>query len=113
VYAIECREDAWVLAYCHEVEERRGRPWGLVEYLDGFFTDPPTASDVAGLGFRARANGRWQHWTSALDKTPRVRRLTRDTPRPKDDRPAPRGVPGGSAKDLSYYARSCFPELAG
>ena len=26
VYAIGCREDAWVLCYCHQVKERSGRP---------------------------------------------------------------------------------------
>jgi hypothetical protein len=111
VYAVQCREDAWILAFCHQMQDRNGRSYGLVEYLDGFFTRPPTPDDVDGRGFRGRHDGRWQQWTSHLDKTPRVRRVARDAPTPPDGRPAPDRVPIGNAKDLRHLAGWCFTEL--
>ncbi|GAA4607573.1 hypothetical protein GCM10023107_82140 [Actinoplanes octamycinicus] len=111
VYAVQCREDAWVLAFCHETQDRNGRWYGLVEYLDGFFARPPTADDVEGRGFRGRREGRWQQWTAQLERTPRVRPVARDLPPPPEDRPAPDRVPLGNAKDLRHLAGWCFPEL--
>ncbi|MEV4279711.1 hypothetical protein [Actinoplanes xinjiangensis] len=111
VYAIGCREDAWVLCYCHRVEERSGRPYGLVEFLDGVFPRLPTADDIDGRRFQPRYDGPWRQWTSHLDKTPRVRRLARDVPRPDADRPPAGGVAYDNARNLGHYARSCFPEL--
>jgi hypothetical protein len=112
VYAVQCREDAWILAFCHEMQDRSGRWYGLVEYLDGFFPHAPTADDVEGRGFRGRHEQRWQQWTSQLERTPRVRRVARDVPTPPDDRPAPDRVPIGNAKDLRHLAGWCFSELA-
>ena len=111
VYAVQCREDAWVLAFCHQMQDRGGRWYGLVEYLDGFFPRPPTSDDLDGRGFRGRHDGRWQQWTSHLDKTPRVRRIARDVPMPPDNRPAPERVPIGNAKDLRHLAGWCFSEF--
>ncbi|AGL15584.1 hypothetical protein [Actinoplanes sp. N902-109] len=112
VYAVQCREDAWILAFCHELQDRNGRRYGLVEYLDGLFPCPPTADDIDHRGFRGRPENRWQQWTSHLDKTPRVRRIARDVPTPPDDRPPPDRVSLGNAKDLRHLAGWCFPELA-
>ncbi|GEA86891.1 hypothetical protein [Cellulomonas cellasea] len=111
VYAVGCREDAWVLAYCHGVEEHGGRRYGRVEYLDGVFDARPGADVVAGRGFRGRPDGRWQQLTSQLSTTPRVRRLARDVPAPPDDRPAPTSTPFGTGASLRHMADWCFPEL--
>lgn len=113
VYAVGCREDAWVLAYCHAVEEHGGRRYGRVEYLDGVFPEQPTADDVAGRAFRGRPDGRWQQLTSQLDRTPRVRRLARDVTPPPDDRPAPTSTAFGTGPSLRHMAAWCFPELRG
>lgn len=110
VYAIGCREDAWVLAYCHGIEEHGGRAYGRVEYLDGDVLPALPAPDAlpAVTGFRGRRDGRWQQLTSRLEKTPRVRRLARGVPAPPDDRPAPDRAPFGNAADLRHLASWCF-----
>lgn len=111
VYAVGCREDAWVLAYCHGVEEHGGRRYGRVEYLDGVLDAQPGAEVIAGRGFRGRPDGRWQQLTSQLSTTPRVRRIARDVPVPPDDRPAPTSAPFGTGPSLRHMAGWCFPEL--
>lgn len=113
VYAVGCREDAWVLAYCHGVEEHGGRRYGRVEYLDGVLDAPPGADAIAGRGFRGRSDGRWQQLTSQLSTTPRVRRIARGVPAPPDDRPAPTSTPFGTGPSLRQMAGWCFPELRG
>ncbi|WFE29584.1 hypothetical protein O7623_10520 [Solwaraspora sp. WMMD791] len=114
LYAVRCREDAWVLAYCHRIDDRGGRRYGLVEYLDGVFTAQPTAADVdATVDRRLRGRGpdRWQMWASRLDATTGVRRIARDVAAPADDRPAPDRIGSGAAKDLAHLASWCFPDM--
>ncbi|MFY1698968.1 hypothetical protein [Solwaraspora sp. WMMA2101] len=114
LYAVRCCEDAWVLAYCHRVDDRGGRRYGLVEYLDGVFAAQPTAADVdatADRRLRGRGSDRWQMWTSRLDATTGVRRIARDIAAPVDDRPAPERVSTGGAKDLAHLASWCFPGM--
>jgi len=114
LYAVRCREDAWVLAYCHRVDDRGGRRYGLVEFLDGGFTAQPTAAEVDGTvdrRLRGRGSDRWQMWTSRLDATTGVRRIARDIAAPVDDRPAPERVSTGGAKDLAHLASWCFPDM--
>lgn len=111
VYAVGCRADAWVLAYCHGVEEHGGRRYGRVEYLDGVFEAQPGDDAIAGRAFRGRPDGRWQQLTSQLSTTPRVRRVARDVPAPPDDRPAPTSTPFGTGASLRQMADWCFPEL--
>lgn len=117
LYAVRCREDAWVLAYCHRVDDLGGRRYGLVEYLDGVFPAQPSAADAFDIGgtlsrgLRGRGPQRWQMWASRLDKTTGVRRLARDVTPPVDDRPAPERITTGGAKDLAHLASWCFTEI--
>ncbi|WP_326552634.1 hypothetical protein [Micromonospora sp. NBC_01813] len=117
LYAVRCRSDAWVVAYCHRIDDLGGRRYGLVEYLDGVFTTQPSAADVVDADGalsrppRGRGSDRWQMRASRLDKTTGVRRLARDVAPPVDDRPAPDRITNGAAKDLSHLASWCFPDM--
>ncbi|RKG55426.1 hypothetical protein D7X30_26705 [Corallococcus sp. AB011P] len=110
VYAIRFREDLWGAAYCHEVRtDGRGIPRGRMEYLDLLSPTPPTADQVAGIGFRDRLNGeRWQTWCGGLDKTTGVKRIAVDVPAPAHRQPVPERIPTGGASDLLHLAQWNF-----
>jgi hypothetical protein len=106
VYAVRFREDLWGAAYCHEVStDGRGIRRGRMEYLDLLSPTPPTADQVAGIGFRDRLNGeRWQTWCSGLDKTTGVKRIAINVPVPASPRPVPDRIPTSGASDLRHLA---------
>ncbi|MBN8229990.1 hypothetical protein JYK02_20970 [Corallococcus macrosporus] len=106
VYAIQFREDLWGAAYCHEVRtDGRGILRGRMEYLDLLSPTPPTAEQVAGIGFRDRLNGeRWQTWCGGLDKTPGVKRIAVDVSTPTHVQPVPERIPTGGASELRHLA---------
>lgn len=112
VYAVRLREDLWTAAYCHEVREpdHRGIVRGRVEYLDLLSPSPPTADQIANLGFRDRRNGeRWQTWVAGLGKTTGVSRIAVGVPPPPHDQPTPDRMPSGQASDLRHLAGWHFP----
>ncbi|WP_375755799.1 hypothetical protein [Corallococcus exercitus] len=106
VYAIRFREDLWGAAYCHEVRtDGGGILRGRVEFLDLLSPTPPTAEQVAGIGFRDRLNGeRWQTWCGGLDKTPGVKRIAMDVPVPPHGQPMPEHLSKGGASELQRLA---------
>jgi len=113
VYAVRLAEDLWTAAYCHEVREpdHRGIVRGRVEYLDLQSPLPPTAEQMAGIGFRDRHNGeRWQSWVAGLGKTTGVSRIAVGVPSPPHERPTPERIPSGQAGDLKTLAHWHFPK---
>jgi hypothetical protein len=111
VHAVRLREDLWTAAYCHEVKaDHRGIVRGRVEYLDLLSPTPPTAGQIAGIGFRDRRNGeRWQSWVAGLGKTTGVTRIAVGVPAPSHAQPLPERIPGGHASDLQHLAGWHFP----
>ncbi|WP_431511516.1 hypothetical protein [Variovorax sp. DAIF25] len=111
VHAVRLREDLWTAAYCHEVKaDHRGIVRGRVEYLDLLSPTPPTAEQIAGIGFRDRRNGeRWQSWVAGLGKTTGVTRIAIGVPAPSHVQPLPERIPGGQASDLKHLAGWHFP----
>jgi hypothetical protein len=114
VYAVRVRDGAWVTVFCHEVGTRgkNDMAYVLCEYLSGVFPEMPAAENL-NLRFQGRKDRRWQHWTSAMDGTPWVRRIARGVPAPKTDKPAPDRIPNGGASSLKRLADWCFDELNG
>lgn len=111
VYAIRIREGVWVTAYCHEIGLRGKHLHARMEYLDGIYTEMPSANKL-NLRYRGRKNGRCQQWATSIDSTPWVRRVARGVPAPRTDEPEPDGIPNCGAKELSSLAAWCFPELS-
>lgn len=112
VHAVRLREDLWTAAYCHEVREAdaRGIVRGRVEYLDLQSPSPPTAEQIADIGFRDRHNGeRWQSWVAGLGKTTGVVRIAIGVRSPPHGQPIPDRVPFDQASDLKHLARWHFP----
>jgi hypothetical protein len=72
----------------------------------------PAAKDIQPQ-FKGRKDGRWQHWTSAMDSTSWVRRIARGVPAPMTDEAPPDRIPGGGASSLKHLADWCFGELKG
>ena len=109
VYAIRIRDGVWITAFCHEVETTRSL-YAKMEYLEGIFEEMPT-EDQLQSAFIGRRDGRWQQWTSAMDKTSWVRRITRNFTTPKSNKPEPDRISSSGAKDLIRLADWCFIEL--
>ncbi len=110
VYAIRVQEGTWVTVYCHEgstAKNKSGIARVRCEYLAGVFRNIPSANDLI-LRYQGSRKGRWQMWTSALDRTPWVRRIARNVPAPAEDQPKPDKVPDGSARELRHLAHWCF-----
>jgi hypothetical protein len=110
VWALRVREDAWVLAYVWAVEERGGRPFALTEFVGELAeTCPEVVSDA--LVARPRYDGRWQYWTSGLEKATGSALLAEGRAAPTVADALPDRVAGGSAKDLVSQAGGCFDGL--
>lgn len=112
VHAVCLREDLWTAAYCHEIRtDHRGIVRGRVEYLDLLSPTPPTAQQVANIGYRDRRNGeRWQSWVAGLGKTTGVSRIAIDVPAPPHGQPTPERMTSGQASDLRHLAGWHFPD---
>jgi|GEM_PF-2922677 len=110
VWAIRVREDTYVLVYVWEPGDG-ARPYARVEYLDWIGETPPETDHVAGLGVRARGKERWQMRAHSLHKATGSALVATGIAAPNDSRPEPDRTSGGAAKDLSFLADACFPEL--
>ncbi len=108
VYAIRIREGVWVSVYCHNVDETNNKV--KVEFLEGVFDHMPLAKELLSA-FKRRPSGRWQQWTSSIEKTSWVRRIARGVPCPYTDEKEPDRIPFGSAGDLKYLAKWCFSNI--
>jgi hypothetical protein len=113
VYAVRARDGQWITVYCHETGQRGTTKAVKTEYLQGVFTEMPTAGQIVpAFQPRVRAGGeRCQSWTASLDSTSWVRRIARGVPAPAADLPEPDQVTWERAKNLAHVAWYCFPEI--
>ncbi|WP_417070444.1 hypothetical protein [Niveibacterium terrae] len=113
VYAIQCREDLWGTAYCHEVVcDERGIERGRMELLDYLAPQPPQADQLHGLHLSTRTRGmRTQCWCSSLLKTPGVKRIATGIAPYISAVPAPERITYAQAKQLAWEARWHFAEV--
>lgn len=112
LWALPVREGTWVLVYVWKIEPGP-RPSALAEFVRPLVSLAPPTRVPADLVTQPRYDGRWQHWTSGLEKTTGSRLVGERVPPPavKDESGPPSRIPRGSGKDLLHLCRSCYPEL--
>ncbi len=110
-WVVRLREDGFVLVYVWKVERKSQRSQALVEYLDWFGASVPAPNELPPLGVRGRKEGRWQMVAHRLDETSGIALVAQGLPGPATKLAAPDRTPVGSATELVYLARWCFPEL--
>ncbi|MCE9668106.1 hypothetical protein LY474_09800 [Myxococcus stipitatus] len=110
VWALRVREDAWVLVYAWSIQQTPRGPYALCEFVGEPSVECPTQVP-AGLKTRPRYDGRWQHWTSALEKTTGSALIAEKVAAPLTHDPLPDRVSFGSGKDLAWLSCHCFASL--